>query len=543
MPAFSGGQWSQNAGRNTISWSFAASNYPLLQDHYEGYRNFTSYIAAQYRQTIVNAFALWSVVANIDFVQVEDAVEVDIRLGNLTLDDRRSTNGVSTLAETANWGTVAGRYLVSEIVFDVDAYDGANLYATAVHEIGHALGLDHSSAPGAVMNATLSSANRSGSLTPDDIEGVVSLYGPRSNWTPPPPDDFAGSTVTLGVVPVGGSVTGNIETKADTDWFKVLVTAGHTYRFDLEGRVTGGGTLIDALLGLRSASGGLLVLSDDEGEGQNAQITFKAAASGPLYLAAAGHPTADPAVGTYKLSATDLTPAAGSPEILTAGANILRQAASPLAQDLAVRVAAGSLSAAAAIDTIVKAADATTSVATLSYQFFTGRTPIEAGLDFLVSPAGPNATNINSAYYQGFSLENRYINFAVNLGSAGAGQAGFMQGYGALSLADATRKAYAAVFGIAPSDAKVAAILDPAFTLGGVTLTRAQYFESYGHDGRDGIGTKAAMVGWLLAEAEKADVGMLARANAAYLTDLADGAGFGVDLLGMYGKPEYLFGG
>jgi serralysin len=72
-------------------------------------------------------------------------------------------------------------------------------------------------------------------------------------------------------------------------------------------------------------------------------------------------------------------------------------------------------------------------------------------------------------------------------------------------------------------------------------MTRAQYFAYYGGDGPNGLGTKAAMVGWLLAEAEKADLGSYARSNAAFLTDLADGANFGVNLIGVYGKPEYIF--
>lgn len=542
MPVLSGETWSPNAGRNTISWSFAASNYEILADHYSTYKTFSSFITGQNRDVIRSAFAAWAAVANIDFVEVEDAAEVDIRLGNYNIDGRAAVNGYSTLAETGGW-QINGRFYVAQIAFDVDAYDGGGFYGTAVHEIGHALGLDHSPLANAVMYATLSAANRAGTLTSDDIEGIVSLYGPRSAWTPPPADDFAGSTATTGIVAVGGSVTGAIETKADTDWFKVMVTAGHTYRFDLEGRVTNGGTLIDALLGLRSASGALLVLSDDEGEGQNSQITYRANASGPLYLAAAGHPTADPAVGTYRLSVTDLTPPSGSPVILAAGTNILRQSATSFVEDLAVRAAAGSLTSAAAVEALVKAADATTSVATMSYEFFTGRVPTQAGLDFLVSPTGPNSNNINSAYYQSFSLENRYINFAVNLGKVGEGAARFTADYGALTLAQATQKAYGVIFGAEPTSATVSALLDPVFVLNGKTLSRAQYFEAYGRDGPSGIGTKAAMVGWLLAEAEKADLGQFARSNHDFLTDLADGAAFGVDVVGVYGKPAYVFGG
>ena len=82
--------------------------------------------------------------------------------------------------------------------------------------------------------------------------------------------------------------------------------------------------------------------------------------------------------------------------------------------------------------------------------------------------------------------------------------------------------------------AKVAALLS-----GG----RDAYFASYGQDGLNGIGTKAAMVGWLLAEAEKSDLGLYAKADAAFLTDLADGAGYNVDLVGVYGRPDYVFAG
>ena len=81
-----------------------------------------------------------------------------------------------------------------------------------------------------------------------------------------------------------------------------------------------------------------------------------------------------------------------------------------------------------------------------------------------------------------------------------------------------------------PTDAKVAALL-----AGG----RDAYFAGYGLDGPNGIGTKAAAVGWLLAEAAKGDIGAYAKANAAFLMDLADGANFAVDLVGVYGKPEF----
>lgn len=187
-------------------------------------------------------------------------------------------------------------------------------------------------------------------------------------------------------------------------------------------------------------------------------------------------------------------------------------------------------SAPTALSAILALATSTTSVATLSYQFFTDRTPSSGGLDYLISPAGANANNLNSPYYQNFNLENRYINFAINLGRDGDGKAWFAQEYGSLTLSAATKKAYGEIFGRDPSDSKVAALLDG----------RVAYFAAFSGDTQDGIGTKAAMVGWLLATAAKESLGQYAHANNAYLATLADGQGdYAVDLVGQFGKPEF----
>jgi serralysin len=162
----------------------------------------------------------------------------------------------------------------------------------------------------------------------------------------------------------------------------------------------------------------------------------------------------------------------------------------------------------------------------------------------LVSPTGPNANNLNSPYYQDFNIDNRYINFAVNLGKNGAAAASFQAHYGSLDLTDAVSQAYATIFGTTPTAAKVAALIDATLTINGVTETRADYFAYYGGDGPNGIGTKAAAVGWLLAEAVKADVGDYAHSNDAYLTAIAHGsAQFGADIIGQFDQPSFHYMG
>jgi hypothetical protein len=183
---------------------------------------------------------------------------------------------------------------------------------------------------------------------------------------------------------------------------------------------------------------------------------------------------------------------------------------------LIARVDAGQITLRQAQDQIVDLVDATTSVATMSYQFFTGRLPTKTGLDYLVS-SPQNPADLNDGYYAGMSLENRYINFAVNLGKLGEGSAAFQAGYGALTLEGAAAKAYGEIFG-APPPGKIDAILTPE---------RVAYFNVLGGDA---LGAKAALVGWLLAESAKSDLGPYAARNENFLYDLLDGtAALGAD--------------
>ncbi len=234
--------------------------------------------------------------------------------------------------------------------------------------------------------------------------------------------------------------------------------------------------------------------------------------------------------GVFDLPAPDASTA-------TASASILRMASSSLPVDFAIQVGSGAMAKDDGLKAILAAADATTSVASMSYQFFTGKVPSQGGVDFLVSPTGPNTTNLNSAYYAKFDTVNRYINFAVNLGKNGEAKDTFAAKYGSLSLFDATKEAYKAIFGAVPTDAKVHALVDG----------RVDYLAYYGGDGANGIGTKAAMVGFLLAAAAIEDVGVMARSNDAWLIDLSDGsAPFAVDILDPakgYYKADFIFGG
>src|SRR5437764_489730 len=92
-------------------------------------------------------------------------------------------------------------------------------------------------------------------------------------------DDYPDSTATTWVVGVGGSITGTIESTGDHDWFRVTLTAGQLYQFDLEASATGQGTLPNPFLELLSSTGSSIAFDFDSGTGNNARITYTPSSS------------------------------------------------------------------------------------------------------------------------------------------------------------------------------------------------------------------------------------------------------------------------
>src|SRR4051812_18179520 len=111
---------------------------------------------------------------------------------------------------------------------------------------------------------------------------IMDVLGFDRAGTAPPPDDYADSladaTAPLGQVAVNGASTGRLEVTGDRDWFGVLLTAGWSYVFNLEGAPTGAGTLSDPYLRFHDASGAVLAQNDDVSSSNlNSQLAFVAA--------------------------------------------------------------------------------------------------------------------------------------------------------------------------------------------------------------------------------------------------------------------------
>lgn len=195
---------------------------------------------------------------------------------------------------------------------------------------------------------------------------------------------------------------------------------------------------------------------------------------------------------------------------------------------------------AAAVSWIQDSVKTTTQVAAMSYGFLADVSLGSAGLDYLVSEKGGNPNNLNSAYYAQFSLENRFINFALNLVKYGEAKDEFSAAYGENgSPINTFQKAYQKLFGVEKTLDEILAIFSAPVPDGhGGTQGRFAYFEAIGGDGSFGLGTRAAMVGWLIAEAVKSGQGPYAEAMKAYLADVGlDGKVSTVNaFLSLYGK-------
>lgn len=164
-----------------VRWSFATRSY-------DGYTYEGVIVDPIYQSLIRDAFQQWEAVANIDFVEVSDGTSTQLRLGWDSIDGPHNTVGEASYSgiTTGGYNPQNPRYSTTdaEIRFDLaetwsttksaPASGSVSFYAVALHEIGHVLGLDHTTDPGTLMYPRLTDLT---SLAAGDIEGARVIYG------------------------------------------------------------------------------------------------------------------------------------------------------------------------------------------------------------------------------------------------------------------------------------------------------------------------------------------------------------------------------
>ncbi|KAK7277095.1 hypothetical protein RIF29_18245 [Crotalaria pallida] len=141
------------------------------------------------RAAFQRAFLKWASVIPVSFVEAEDYGFAEIKIGFYSGDhgDGEPFDGVlGVLAHS--FSPESGRlHLDAAETWAVDfgvtkSEVAVDLESVATHEIGHLLGLSHSSVKEAVMYPSLRPRDKRADLNIDDIKGVQSLYGSNPNF-------------------------------------------------------------------------------------------------------------------------------------------------------------------------------------------------------------------------------------------------------------------------------------------------------------------------------------------------------------------------
>jgi len=181
-----------NGDGAVISYSFAESDFLCDGDC-------SPIQSTDYQEVISDAFDEWASVANLSFKEVEDRAG-DIVVAYKTLDGSSGQVGEGGMyARIEARGSLYYSYALDGTAFlDVaeDWSDESFLNSIALHEVGHALGLGHTTVT-SIMNPVYDSAINS--LQLDDINGIQALYG-----VSPVPEPSSYLLFLLGLAMVAG---------------------------------------------------------------------------------------------------------------------------------------------------------------------------------------------------------------------------------------------------------------------------------------------------------------------------------------------------
>jgi hypothetical protein len=145
---------------------------------------------AAVKATLEKALAVWSKVADIAFTETQRSHQPN----SMDFEFRSIDGRGGTLAQAYFPGDVNRSLIAGDVQFDMseswEVGNGRGSAATdflwvAVHEIGHALGLDHSPVRGSVMSHSVSPNQSFTALAPADVDAVLRVYAPSKSGVSP----------------------------------------------------------------------------------------------------------------------------------------------------------------------------------------------------------------------------------------------------------------------------------------------------------------------------------------------------------------------
>lgn len=202
---FLGGKWGDSNVFGTtgqvVTWSLAGTVF----DKFIGANSvdFSTFLNFDHVAALKEAFAAWSAISGIQFVQVADDGstfnDVTVDSNNYIIDALTSKGGAGDIR--INAGLIDGASNTLAYAFGPGNLDNENDYefrgnmtfdasegafwtyasfvTVAMHEIGHAIGLDHTAVANSLMNPIYNPSVPN--LQADDISGAQAIYGTNIN--------------------------------------------------------------------------------------------------------------------------------------------------------------------------------------------------------------------------------------------------------------------------------------------------------------------------------------------------------------------------
>ncbi|HVK15607.1 MAG TPA: matrixin family metalloprotease [Fimbriiglobus sp.] len=193
---------------------------------------------AAWQREILRAFQTWAAFTNVNVGLVRDggqpfgvsgAVQSDQRFGDIRVGAAPLSPGVVASASPFSWTgtTLSGDLLFNAAqAFRLGNVSGAyDVFSIALHEAGHALGLDHSHEAGSALGEKYTYRS---SIAADDVADVREMYGVRvhDRYDAAGGNDTAARASVLAPAKLGNltlTADGDLTTLTDADYYRFTV--------------------------------------------------------------------------------------------------------------------------------------------------------------------------------------------------------------------------------------------------------------------------------------------------------------------------------